>query len=293
MALSMTGCGVGAAADGDSACRVEIRGVNGRQLKVSVRSRDTLAALESRIEAAVRGRVQRGTLHVTVEATGSATRCGRRLDRDQLSAYLDDLESFCSMRGLPLPQTADGLLGLAGVVVDAPEDGAAAERTWPLVERAVAAALDGFDRMRRQEGATLAAEMRATCGEILGLVEQIRLRVPDVVIGYRQRLMDRVTKLLADTATELAPADVAREVALVADRTDVTEELVRLASHVDHFSRLLDEESPGRALDFLAQEFGREANTLASKSLDVSIAHAVVEIKTRVERLREQAQNIE
>jgi uncharacterized protein (TIGR00255 family) len=293
MALSMTGCGVGVAADGDGTVRVEVRGVNGRQLKISIRSRDAIAALDSRVEAAVRQRVQRGTLHVTVEATGSAGRGGRRLDRQQLASYLDELESFCASRSLPLPAGVDGILGLPGVVLDALPDTAAVERTWPLVERAVMAALDGFDVMRRQEGQTLAADMRATCGEILTLVEVIRRRVPDVVNAYRERLVERVTRLLADAAATLAPADVAREVALVADRTDVTEELVRLASHVDQFSRLLEEESPGRSLDFLAQEIGREANTVASKSLDVSIAHAVVDIKTRVERLREQAQNIE
>jgi len=293
MALSMTGCGVGVATEGDGSVRVEVRGVNGRQLKISIRSRDALAALDSRVEAVVRQRVQRGTLHVTVESTGPAGRGGRRLDRHQLASYLDDLESFCAARGLPLPADVDGVLGLPGVVLDALPDTAAVERTWPLVERAVATALDGFDAMRRQEGQTLAADMRATCVEILALVEGIRSRVPDVVAGYRERLVERVTRLLADASASLGPADVAREVALVADRTDVTEELVRLASHVDQFAGLLEEESPGRSLDFLAQEIGREANTVASKSLDVSIAHAVVDIKTRVERLREQAQNIE
>lgn len=293
MALSMTGCGVGNAADGDTACRAEVRGVNGRQLKVSIRSRDTLAALDSRIEALVRRHVQRGTLHITVETTGAATRAGRRLDRDQVSAYLDDLETLCAARGLPLPAGVDGILSLPGVVLDAVPDGGAVERVWPVVERAVVAALDAFDVMRRTEGHALAADMRATCGEILDLVAAIQRRVPDVVAAYRERLLERVARLLADASTTLSPADVAREVALVADRTDVAEELVRLASHVDQFSTLLDEESPGRALDFLAQEIGREANTIASKSLDVAIAHAVVDIKTRVERLREQAQNIE
>jgi uncharacterized protein (TIGR00255 family) len=293
MALSMTGCGVGVAAEGDSTCRVEIRAVNGRQFKLTIRGREMLAPLESRIDAVIRGRVRRGTLHATVETSGVSAAGGRRLDRGQLSAYLDDLESFCSARGLPLPQTADGLLGLPGVIFDHEPDAASAERAWPLVERALAAALDGLDGMRRHEGAALAAEMRATCGEILGLVDEVRGRVPLVVIAYRDRLLERVTKLLTDAATVVGPADVAREVALIADRTDVTEELVRLASHVDQCSRLLDEESPGRSLDFLAQEIGREANTIASKSLDVAIAHAVVEIKTRIERLREQAQNIE
>ena len=293
MALSMTGCGVGVAADGDGGCRVEVRGVNGRQLKVSIRSREAIAALDSRIEAVVRSRVQRGTLHVTVEPTGAAIRAARRLDRDQLATYLDDVESFCAARGLPLPATMDGILGLPGVVLDAAPDDGAVEQAWPTVERAVSTALDAFDAMRRQEGQTLTADMRTTCDEVLAIVETIRGRVPDVVAAYRGRLLERVGKLLAESSTTLTPADVAREVALLADRTDVAEELVRLASHVVQFDRLLDEESPGRALDFLAQEMGREANTVASKSLDVGIAHAVVEIKTRIERLREQAQNIE
>lgn len=292
MALSMTGCGAGTASAGDSTCRVEIRGVNGRQFKMSLRATEGLSALESRIEAALRGRVQRGTVHVTIDAVGPAVTRHRRLDRVQLAAYLDDLESFSAARGLPVPQAADALLALPGVVADDSGDSPAAERAWPLVERAVAAALDGFDRMRRDEGAMLAAEMRATCGEIAGLVDGIHARVPAVVTAYRDRLLERVANLLHDRATPVAEADVAREVALIADRTDVTEELVRLRSHLDQFSRLLDEETPGRSLDFLAQELGREANTIASKSLDVSIAHAVVEIKTRIERLREQAQNI-
>lgn len=293
MALSMTGCGVGVAADGKSSCRVEIRSVNGRQFKLTVRGREVVAALESRIDAVIRARVRRGTLHAAVDLGGDLEGGGRRLNRGQLSDYLDDLESFCSARGLVLPQTVDGLLGLPGVVLDTAADAEVADRAWPLVEQSLTRALDGLDGMRRHEGAALAAEMRATCGEILALVDEIRGRVPLVVTAYRDRLLERVTRMVADVSAAVGPADVAREVALIADRTDVTEELVRLASHVDQCTRLLGEESPGRSLDFLAQELGREANTIASKSLDVAIAHAVVEIKTRIERLREQAQNIE
>lgn len=292
MALSMTGCGAGTASTGESTCRVEIRGVNGRQFKMSFRASDGLSPLEQRIETLIRSRVQRGTVHVAVDVAGPAAGGGRRIDRGQLGLYLDDLETFAAARGLPVPQSADALLSLPGVVVDAGGDTPAADRAWPLIEQAVGHALAGFDRMRRDEGARLAAEMRTTCGEIAGLVETIHTRVPQVVVAHRDRLRDRVAGLLDDRATSLSAADLAREVALIADRTDVTEELVRLRSHLDQFTRLLDEEAPGRALDFLAQELGREANTIASKSLDVSIAHAVVEIKTRIERLREQAQNI-
>jgi uncharacterized protein (TIGR00255 family) len=127
----------------------------------------------------------------------------------------------------------------------------------------------------------------------LPLVNDITERAMRGEVDFSASLRERVAKLLHDRTAAVSEADVAREVALMADRTDVAEELVRLASHVAQFDRLLDEESPGRALDFLAQEMGREANTIASKSLDVGIAHAVVEIKTRIERLREQAQNVE
>ena len=293
MALSMTGCGEGVASDGGSTCRVEIRGVNNRHFKLSLRARDTLAALEPRVESAVRSRVRRGTVQATIDLTGEAAVPARRLDRAQLGAYLDDLADFCATHDLPLPRTVDGLLGLPGLLMDEPVESTAAERLWPLVAAALDAALVRYDQMRRAEGAALAADMRTGCREIAQLAAGIRDRVPEVVAAHRDRLRERVARLLDERSGAVSEADVAREVALMADRTDVAEELVRLASHVDQFDRLLDEESPGRALDFLAQEMAREANTVASKSLDVGIAHAVVEIKTRIERLREQAQNIE
>lgn len=293
MAVSMTGCGEGVASEGGSTCRVELRGVNNKHFKLSLRAREGFSTLEPRIEAAIRGRVRRGTVQVTLDVTGPAAMPARRLDKTQLAAYLDDLADFCATHDLPLPISADPLLGLPGILVDEQADPATADRTWPLVARALEVALDRYDQMRRTEGATLAADMRSGCADIAALAAGIRERVPEVVVAYRDRLLERVGKLLADRTTTLSDADVAREVALVADRTDIAEELVRLQSHIDQFDRLLDEDSPGRALDFLAQELGREANTIASKSLDVRIAHAVVEIKTRIERLREQAQNIE
>lgn len=293
MAVSMTGCGEGVASEADSTCRVELRGVNNKHFKLSLRAREGFSTLEPRIEAAIRGRVRRGTVQVTLDVTGPAAMPARRLDKTQLAAYLDDLADFCATHDLPLPMSAEALLGLPGILLDEQADPATADRTWPLVARALEVALDRYDQMRRTEGATLAADMRSGCGDIATLAAGIRERVPEVVVAYRDRLLERVCKLLADRTTTLSDADVAREVALVADRTDIAEELVRLQSHIDQFDRLLDEDSPGRALDFLAQELGREANTIASKSLDVRIAHAVVEIKTRIERLREQAQNIE
>ena len=293
MPNSMTGCGEGIATAGDSTCRVELRTVNNRSFKFSLRTREGFVGLEPRVEALVRQRVRRGTIQMTLDLAGAAATVTRRIDAAQLGAYLDQLEDFCAGHDLELPRSISGLLGLPGITADAAAEEAALDRAWPLVAEAVERALTALDAMRRAEGETLAADMRLICGEIAGLVAGIRERVPQAVEQQRVRLLERVSSILAERGVSLAESDVAREIALVADRTDIAEEIVRLASHLAQFDRLLGEESPGRPLDFLAQELAREANTIASKSADVGIAHAVVELKTRIERLREQVQNLE
>ena len=293
MAISMTGCGEGSASEGTSTCRVELRVVNNRFFKLALRARDALSMLEPRIEAAIRSRVRRGAVQMTLDLAGPAMPAGRRFDRGQLAAYLDDLEDFCATHRIPAPQTIDGILGLPGILVETPPSSDAVEQVWPLVARGLDAALDGLERMRRAEGDALARDMRNGCGAIRQSIAAIRQRVPAVLADHRTRLADRVTKLLENSGASLSDADLTREVALIADRSDIAEELVRLESHVAQFDRLLGEESPGRSLDFLSQELAREANTIASKSVDVAIAHMVVELKTHIERLREQVQNIE
>jgi uncharacterized protein (TIGR00255 family) len=286
MARSMTGCGEGFADNQGVACRVEIRSVNHRHLKCSIRTREGFHLLEPRLEGLIRERIKRGSLQITLEVSGSAVPTGRRLDQDQLGAYLDDWESFCDRRGISTPPTIDPLLGLPGVLLDAPPDASA-------VAAATTAAVSQLDTMRQSEGAALVTDLEQACGSIGELVQQIRKRVPEVVAEHRQRLLDRVAKVLETHQARLDDNDVIREVALIADRSDISEELVRLESHVEQFRNLLTDAAPGRSLDFLAQELGREANTIGSKSVDVAIAHAVVDLKSQVERIREQAANIE
>jgi len=293
MALSMTGCGDAVVSDGASTCRVEVRCVNNRFLKFSLRSREGFAALEAQIEAAVRRRVRRGAVQMTLDVTGALAPPARSLDASQLEAYLSQLETFCSRHDLALPKSVDALLSLPGILADTVPASDALDRIWPLVSKAVDQALDALDAMRRIEGDALAADMRATCGELRGLIATIRTRVPAMLDDHRRRLAERVGKVLATQGVSLGDAEVAREIALLADRADIAEELVRLESHIEQFERLLGEESPGRSLDFLAQELAREANTIAAKSPDVAIAHAVVDTKTRIERLREMVQNVE
>ena len=289
----MTGCGEGFADDQGVACRVEIRSVNHRHLKCTIRTREGFHLLEPRIEAIIRESIKRGSLQITLEVSGSAVPTGRRLDQDQLAAYLDDWEAFCDHRGITTPSTIDPLLGLPGVLLDAPPDASAVESTWPVIAAATKAAVSQLDTMRHAEGTALFTDLEQACDAIGELVEQIRTRVPEVVAEHRQRLLDRVAKVLETHQASLDDNDVIREVALIADRSDISEELVRLESHIEQFRSLLHDTAPGRSLDFLAQELGREANTIGSKSVDVAIAHAVVDLKSQVERIREQAANIE
>lgn len=293
MPNSMTGCGEGIATAGNSTCRVELRTVNNRSFKFSLRTREGFVGLEPRVEAAARRRIRRGTVQMVLDLSGAAATVTRRIDHGQLAAYLDQLEDFCASHRLTVPRGVEALLGLPGITAEAAPEAAALEQVWPLVAEALERSLAALDQMRRAEGETLAADMRAICGEITGLVAGIRERVPQAVEQQRIRLLERVSSILVERGVSLSEADVAREITLVADRTDIAEELVRLESHIAQFERLLDEESPGRPLDFLSQELAREANTIASKSADVAIAHAVVELKTRIERLREQVQNLE
>jgi uncharacterized protein (TIGR00255 family) len=245
------------------------------------------------MEGAVRERIHRGTITVALDVRGGPAAATRRLDLDQMAAYLDDLEQLAAARSVQLPQSLDGILGLAGVVTETMPSEDVVDQTWPLVAQALTSALDACDAMRRTEGASLAADMRAIVTEIRRLVGGIGGRVPAAVERHRERLVERVSALLRERGITLSEADMTRELVLLADRSDVSEEIVRLESHLDQFERLLAEESPGRQLDFLAQELAREANTVASKSADVEIAHAVVEAKTLIERLREQVQNLE
>lgn len=289
----MTGCGEGLATEGANTARVEVRCVNNRFLKVTLRSREGFALLEARVEAVVRERIRRGAVQVALDLAGPVAPASRGIDQVQLAAYLDQLEDFCATHDLPVPKTVDGLLSLPGILLESAPTQETIDAAWPLVRRALDAAIDGLERMRRAEGDSMARDMLATCDEIRALAATIRERVPTVLVEHRQRLRDRVAKVVEQQGLKLGEGDLAREIALLADRTDIAEELVRLESHLDQFARLLSEDSPGRSLDFLTQELAREANTIGSKSSDVTIAHAVVEMKTRVERLRELVQNLE
>jgi uncharacterized protein (TIGR00255 family) len=217
-----------------------------------------------------------------------------RVNARVLDSYRRQLDQLRRDWSVPGGTDLEALLLLPGVVQADLEAGYDATESWTVVGPAIEAALANLDHMRAEEGRTMAADMRANCQAAADWLAQIRGRAPQVIDAYRNRLAERVRRVLEEYQTKLDPADLVREVSLYAERCDISEEIVRLASHLEQFESIMQlPESSGRKLEFLIQEMFRETNTIGSKSYDVEIARLVIEIKTAIERLREMIQNVE
>ena len=293
MTTSMSGCGEATCIREGTTCRAEVRSVNNRFFKLTMRSQEGLAMFEPRIEAVLRKTIRRGSVHVSIDLAGGNAPGRRQIDIDQLAIYLQGLREFAQGHGLEPPRATDGLVNLPGVVVEQRADAAALEPHWPLIEETIAAAVASLQTMRVTEGTAMAASIRGWVDEIRGRAAEIQRRLPEMLAAHRQKLRDRLERVLENQQAAISAADLAREMAIVADRTDIAEELIRLESHLDQVARLLEEESPGRSLDFLAQELAREVNTIASKSADAVVSQTAVDLKSTVEQIRELVQNIE
>ncbi len=294
MLRSMTGFGAAAATAGGAEARVEIRAVNHRHLQVKSRLPQALAHLEMQIEAAVRAKLARGSITIGVDVErprGAAA----RIDEKALRAWCVEIARATKAAGLEADYSLETLLGLPGVL--AANDGdRRADADEALVMGALTGALEGLDSMRMREGKALAADLKKNCKAIREVAKRLEKRMPKVVAEQHAALKKRVAELLdvGKTARQPNDSDLAREVALLADKMDVDEELTRVASHLGQLDTLVAGDAPaGRPLDFLVQELFREANTIGSKCNDAEAAHLVVELKTLVERLREQVQNVE
>lgn len=288
----MTGFGAATASAKGLTLRAELRSVNHRHLLVKLRLPADCAELEPGVEALIRKRLARGSVTAHVHLTTEGSAAAARIDGEVARAYRDQLRDLGKKLGLDSEVRLAELLPLPGVV-GSREGNAGSERVERLVLRAVGDALGDLLGMREAEGEALARDLQRNATAIRRSVKRIAARMPKVVEHHRQQLTKRVQTLLG-SASSVNSADLAREVALLSDRLDVSEELTRLEAHLDQLDKLLAKGgSVGRKLDFLAQEFFREANTVGSKCSDARVAHEVVELKTHIERLREQVQNVE
>jgi uncharacterized protein (TIGR00255 family) len=291
----MTGFGESHADQDGLAVTVEIRAINNRYFKLSVRTTEGYAALEPLVESEIRGAIHRGTIQVNIRIDRRPSPEDYRLNLEVLERYRQQL---LPLTGKGSSQRQDvpveALLPLPGVVDDASGTTIDAGAHWPIVQRTLQTALKNLGRMRDDEGRAMATDLAANCRAAAASLDQIDRRAPVVVEEYRNRLLDRLKRTLAELNVALEPADVIKEVGLFADRSDISEEIVRLRSHLEQFQLTMElPESSGRKLDFLTQEMFREANTIGSKANDVEIARYVIEIKTSIERVREMIQNVE
>lgn len=290
----MTGFGRAAWKRADESVEVEVRSVNGRYLSVTWRTPEPLAALEAEGDPDVRAAIGRGSVTVTVRCQSPRLQPAYVVDEALLATYHGRLRRAGRAAGLDGAVSLDTLAALPGVVRPSGAPPAASPALWTRVRQTLSAALVAHTSARRREGQVLARDLRRRVTTLARLLARVEKRVPGVVRDAQRRIRERVADLLGAAGAAAASADIAREVAMLAQRGDVTEECVRLRAHLrDLDGALRNGGAMGRKIDFLAQELLREANTIGSKSGDAAIASAVVAAKAEIDRIKEQAANLE
>lgn len=294
MIQSMTGFGAAERVDEGVSYALEIRTVNHRYLKISIKVPEQWQACETAMEKILRARIARGSAACTLRVRSGNGLAAPRINLSALQGYIDQISAVRVPEGVAATMDLSALAMMPGVTDSDDMNDGASSREIAIVEELVGQATDALNVMRREEGNALRASLMQSCGAVRTQLAEVETRAPSVVEEYHERLKARVEQLLKAGGLELQEDGLMREVAIFADRCDIAEELTRLASHLDQFEELCNREEPvGRTLDFLTQEMLREANTIGSKSNDAGIARAVVEIKGSIDRLKEQVQNVE
>ena len=294
MLISMTGFGEARSQTEGLAVAVEIRTINSRHFKLSYRASEGYAALEPEVEAEVRDSIRRGTIQLNLRVDRRAGADDYRINTTVLENYRRQLHEYTGRPEWSDPTDLQMLLSLPGAVEERAGADCDPRDDWPIIRPVIQEALAATSKMRAEEGVALAADLAHNGRQILELLDQVAKRAPEVVEAYQARITTRLQQVLSELNVTVQPADLLREVALFADRSDVSEEIVRLRSHLQQYeAALMLPESSGRKLEFIVQEMGREVNTIGSKSNDAEVSRLVVEIKTALERIREQIQNVE
>lgn len=270
---------------------VELRSLNNRYLKVSLRAPEPYNLLESEFEKVVRRTVKRGTLQIHLRVQRQYAPQDFQVNAVALKSYVEQVSAISPAH---VQELLAGVLALPGVVPEPGTSSLKIDEEWPVMERVLEAALGKLQTMRQEEGRAMAQELLSLRDHIAAELAAIRARAPQVAVLFRDRLLERVRGLLEGVDVKIDRNDLIKEVSIFAERSDIAEEVVRLASHLDQFQVIVNEpESAGRKLEFLTQEMFRESNTIGSKASDVEISRHVVEIKGALEKIRELIQNVE
>lgn len=289
----MTGFGRGAVQETEFAVTVELKTVNNRFLDINLRLSGEMANLETLVKRQISNRLARGRVEVnlTYERTSEIN---YEINRPMISGFLAAMKTMQDEFGLSGEPDLNVVARLPNVLMPKKEE--LDERFVAGVESAIASALDDLEKMREVEGAILHRELELRISEIEGRLPAIISETETVADEYRAKLSKKISDFLAksDSQIELDQGRLAQEVAYLADRSDISEEIQRLRSHIEQFRHIVaDEKEVGKRLDFLTQELNREANTIASKTSNMTIKENALAIKSEIEKIREQVQNVE
>lgn len=288
---SMTGYGRATAVLGADTLTVQVSSVNRKTLDLTMKLPEPWEAMETAIGELARRHASRGKVHVQIELTGAAGVREEVWDEDAAANALDRLSAFAAKQGVAFAPTPELLWDIARSQRK-PDDFPAAETAQATVLATLDTALRAFAAMRAKEGEALLVDFLGRLEILRRNVDAVAARAPAVPVAYRDQLLQRLRA--AELELNLEDERVLKEIALFADRCDVTEELTRLRSHLEQFGTLLKSDGEiGRKSEFILQEIGREVNTIGSKANDLTISRAVIELKNELERIREQIANVE
>ncbi|MGD9589812.1 MAG: YicC/YloC family endoribonuclease [Pyrinomonadaceae bacterium] len=290
---SMTGFGRGAASGDNFSVTVELKTVNNRFLDINLKMGSDMQAVEAAVKRTISDRLHRGRVEVNLQYDRTAE-VSYELNRPLISGFISAMKEIRDEFGLPGEPDINVVARIPNVMSPrkVEVDGALVSG----IENALLTALDDLQKMRESEGAMLKEELSARLASIEALVPAIADAAGSVAEEYRQKLTKKIGDMLAksESQIELDQARLAQEVAYLADRADISEEIARLTAHIEHFRQIMDEESDvGKRLDFLTQELNREANTITSKTGNMTVKENALKIKSEIEKIREQVQNVE
>ena len=294
MIRSMTGYAVAEETDGRIFAAVEMRTYNSRHLDVALRISSGYLLLEENIKSLVAKNLSRGRVEINVrikDPSDAATRFEVHIQRAE--AYYQALCRIKEDLGLSDSPTLDHILRAGDMILPADTDVEAVQNTWPVVKRCVANAIVNLNRMRETEGNFISRDFLQRLEAIAGWLAQIEVKTEGLLLLYQNRLKERINSL-THGIVEIDPARIAQEAAFLAEKCDISEEITRSKSHIEQFRQEMDSDEPaGRKLNFLLQEFNREFNTMGSKASNSDVSYLIVKVKTELEKIREQVQNIE
>lgn len=292
MIKSMTGFGRAEVQDGERKFTVEIKSVNHRYLDFNIKMPKKLSFFENTIRGLLKEYMQRGKVDVFISYEDfTQTNVVLQYNGKMAAQYLAYFKEMEQEFGLANDVTVS-VLGHFPEVFAMEEKAADEKELWSLLEQALRQACENFSQARQQEGENLRQDLYTKLDSLIRKVEQVEERSPQILSEYRQKLEEKLKELLADSQIE--ESRIASEVIIFADKICTDEETVRLKSHIEHMKKVLaDGNGIGRKLDFIAQEMNREANTILSKANDLTVSNIAIELKTEIEKVREQIQNIE